>query len=226
MDQLLLFDIDGTICDAGNAGSISLNHAFETLFGVRDAFRAIRMDGKTDLQIIREGLAASGLSGDKDQITAITSFYLSQLRIEINNDRRHLKPGVRQLLAALEKTSGCHLGLLTGNIEEGARTKLESFGLNGHFRFGAFGSDHEDRRHLLPIALQKFSSLSGIHLNASRCVVIGDTPLDVACAKPHGAVAVAVSTGNYTVEELRQSGADLVLDDLTAALPLLTGGLT
>ena len=221
MDRLFLFDIDGTLCDTGGAGASALNLAFELLFEIRDAFRTVRMDGKTDLQIIREGLAANGLEAGQEKMEEIGTRYLRQLRVQIDNDRMHLKPGVIELLAALENTPGCHLGLLTGNIEKGARIKLEPFGLNAYFSFGAFGSDHEDRRRLVPVALQKFSALNGIRLNPSDCVVIGDTPLDVACAKPHGALSVAVATGNYTFEELQQSGADLVLHDLTGALPLL-----
>lgn len=225
MERLFLFDIDGTLCDSGNAGSISLNRTFESLLHVPNAFQSIRMDGKTDIQIIREGLECNGISAGENQLKTIVGYYLKQLRMEIDNDRKHLKPGVVELLSALAETAGCHLALLTGNLEAGARIKLEPFGLNPYFPYGAFGSDHEDRRRLVPIALQKFSAFRGRDPAPTHCIVIGDTPLDVACAKPHGATAVAVCTGNYTADQLHRAGADLVLDNLSGAFDLLTGDI-
>jgi len=56
------------------------------------------------------------------------------------------------------------MGLLTGNLEKGARIKLEPFGLNTFFPFGAFGSDHEDRNYLLPVAIERFQEHSTIIL--------------------------------------------------------------
>ena len=83
---------------------------------------------------------------------------------------------------------------------------------------GAFGDDDEDRNRLLPIALKKYKQATGMDLRYEDCVVIGDTPSDVRCAKPFGAISVAVSTGPYSYEALLETGADYVLKDLTQAM--------
>ena len=143
---------------------------------------------------------------------------MGKLKKEINNDRKHLKPGVRELLNRIGQMDDLHLGLLTGNIESGARLKLEVFDLNRYFPLGAFGSYHEDRNQLLPLAIDKFSKRTGQDIQFEDCIVIGDTPKDVECSRPYGAVSVAVTTGIYSSEQLAAAGADYVLQDLTRAM--------
>jgi phosphoglycolate phosphatase-like HAD superfamily hydrolase len=141
--------------------------------------------------------------------------------VEIDNNRRHLKPGVMEFLDALRNAGVFWLGLLTGNIEKGARIKLGAFGLNEYFAAGAFGDDNEDRNSLLPVAVERFSRISGVEIQFRDCVVIGDTPRDVQCSKPFGAVSIAVSTGRYSHEHLLETGAHHVLKDLTDATDII-----
>jgi phosphoglycolate phosphatase-like HAD superfamily hydrolase len=213
--KLFLFDIDGTLIDSGGAGTRALELAFKELFSIRHAFQGIAMAGKTDIEIIKEALNKYQIPANDGVIPAVTSSYLRHLSVEVHNDRKHLKPGVRDVLDRLSERPDCHLGLLTGNIEEGARIKLGAFDLNRYFSFGAFGSDNEDRRKLLPLAVKKFKNITGKTVNYSSCIVIGDTPRDVHCAKPYGALSVAVATGPYAVEHLRETGADVVLRTLS-----------
>jgi len=212
--RLFLFDIDGTLIGSGGAGTRSLNLAFEDLFSIRDGFAEVSMAGKTDMQILREGCAIHRIPTDNGLLPSMLSQYVHHLRSEILKGGVHTKPGVTSVLEALSERADCHLGLLTGNIEEGAMIKLDAAGISRYFRGGAFGSDHEDRNHLLPIAVSKFEGLLGERLPYGSCVVIGDTPRDVACAKPYGAISVAVATGPFSHAALRRTGADLVLHDL------------
>ena len=221
--KLILFDIDGTLIDSGEAGSRSLNLAFEELFSIPHAFQGIGMAGKTDIQILREGLRKYGLDSENGTIGRLCELYLRHLRVQIENPGRHLKPGIRQSITLLEKRDGVHLGLLTGNIEAGARIKLSPFDLNRHFPFGAFGDDDDDRNRLLPVAVGRFSLLYRKEIAFGDCVVIGDTPRDVECAKIHGAYAVAVATGPYPFEALAGTGADMVLRDLSEMDPTALG---
>lgn len=211
--RLVLFDIDGTLIDSGGAGVRALNRAMMELFSVPDAFYGISMAGKTDTQIIKEGLARHSIRGD-GIIDEVIGAYLRCLSDEIQNDRKHVKPGIYELLTGLREVRHVCTGLLTGNLEQGARIKLEPFRLNDFFPSGAFGSDDEDRNNLLPIAVRRFSILFRAEIDIRRCIVIGDTPRDVECAHVHGAVCIGVSTGPYSYEDLKAAGADYVVETL------------
>lgn len=224
MQKLVLFDIDGTLINPGGAGRRSMTKAFQEIFSVRDAFASVTMAGKTDIQIMKEGLYVHGLPSGDSIIPSIVAAYLKHLETEINNKNKHIQPGVIELLGELSERDGCWLGLLTGNIEHGARIKLGAFGLNTHFPFGAFGSDHEDRNMLLPFAVERFERLTNMRIGFADCVVIGDTPSDVKCSKLYGAVSIAVSTGIYSYESLLETEADYVLNDLTEARNLIFEG--
>ena len=215
MTKLILFDIDGTLFDPGKVGRKAITRAFHETFAIPDAFSGIHMAGKTDIQIIKEALTAQGLPSDDGVIPGILAKYVSFLKSEVTTGKMKLKPGVLELLQDLEKTEGFHLALLTGNIEQGARIKLSVFDLNGYFPMGAFGDDHEDRNRLLPIALEKFRTVTALDIGFSDCIVIGDTPMDVQCSQPFGAISIAVATGPYSHETLSNTGADYVLNDLT-----------
>ena len=221
MKKLVLFDIDGTLIDPGGAGRKSLGYTFSELFDIRDAFGRIKMAGKTDIQIIKEGLSVHGLSSDDHNLPSMLSVYLKHLRTEILTKKKRVNPGVVELLDTLKAMDGYWLGLLTGNVEPGARIKLGAFDLNAYFSVGAFGDDDENRNHLLPIAIEKFRKMTDIRINSHDCIVIGDTPSDVLCAKPYGAVSIAVSTGPYSYDALLETEANYVLKDLSCAMDVI-----
>jgi phosphoglycolate phosphatase-like HAD superfamily hydrolase len=129
--------------------------------------------------------------------------------------KRRIMPGFPQLLEELRKMPGMHIGLLTGNWVRGAEIKLSHFGLWKYFEFGAFGDDEVDRNKLVPHALRRAEEKFGIRPNRDRVYVIGDTPRDIHCARPHGAVAIAVATGEYSVEQLRAEKPDFLFENLS-----------
>lgn len=210
--KLILFDIDDTLMSAGGAGTRSMNLAFHALFGIKDAFKGIPMAGRTDPQIMKEGLKFHGLPYMDGNVGKMKEVYLKFLEHEINNPLRHLKPGIKETLSLLHDMDMV-IGLLTGNLEKGAEIKLGAFGLNDYFLDGAFGSDDEDRDKLLPIAIGKFAQ-KGFWFYPKDCIVVGDTPRDVQCAKIHGACCIAVATGPYSKENLLNTDADIVIDSL------------
>jgi phosphoglycolate phosphatase len=140
--------------------------------------------------------------------------YLGVLDAEIGDGGGvRLFPGVALLVEALSAAAGCVVGLLTGNVEGGARIKLRATGLLPHFRLGAYGSDHRDRTRLPAVAAGRAEALVGRPFRGREVVVVGDTPLDVGCGRAFGAACVAVATGRHTVGDLTASGADHVFPD-------------
>lgn len=213
--KYILFDIDGTLIDSGGAGTRSLDLAFEEIFSVPDAFKNISLAGKTDMLILKEGLKLHGIDRLNGEVLEFFETYIAHLRNNIDNKKGQVKPGVTKALDLLKSDDGCLLGLLTGNIEEGAMVKLRAFGLDSYFQAGAFGDDAEDRNKLLPVAVRKLYNLTSRKVGFRDCVVIGDTPRDIECSKPYGALAVAVATGPYTSGTLADAGADAVFEDLS-----------
>lgn len=223
--RVALFDIDGTILLAHGAGRRAMERALADTTGTSGP-AGLHYAGKTDGQIVREAMRGSGFSdADVDaHMPIVLERYVANLDTELVA-REHgpieLLPGVRDLLAACEAHDHVLLGLLTGNLADGAARKLRAVGVDpARFAFGAYGSDHEHRPTLAAIARARAAATAGRDVDAASCVVIGDTPADVACALAIGARAVAVATGNFGADDLRRSGAHAVFDDLgdTAAV--------
>lgn len=213
--KFILFDIDGTLIDSGGAGVKALNRAFEEVFLIRNAFKTISMAGKTDLQILTEGMKLHNVASSNGVVPEFFESYIAHLRTAIDATEGHVKAGIREALVALEDSDQCILGLLTGNIEQGAMIKLEAFALDRYFEIGAFGNDDADRNRLLPIALEKLRKSRALDIDYGDCIVIGDTPRDVECAKPYGAFSIGVATGPYSYRLLEEAGADVVFYDLS-----------
>lgn len=218
MPKVVLFDIDGTLVLTGGAGIRAMNRAGESVFGARDMLDGIHVAGRTDWGILHEALERIGAALQDDLFARFRDVYSSHLREEILQPGRGTKgvmPGVSDLLPVLQSRADVFLGLLTGNFEEGARIKLEHFDLWRYFKCGAFGEDAADRNALVPFALERARGCGIGEVAYDDVLVIGDTPHDVACAKAVGAVPVAVATGSYSVEQLRETGAPVVLKDLS-----------
>lgn len=217
MTKLLLFDIDGTLLLSGGAGTRALNRTFHELFGVEGAFAGIPVAGRTDPLILDDALHRAGIRADAAARARFLARYSRHFEREIllPGPRKGLMPGVRELLERLEKSPDMACALVTGNIARAARIKLEHFGVRRYFVCGAYGDDAPRRDDLVPVALGR-ARRAGIDVASPRdAVVIGDTPLDLQCARAAGARAVCVATGSFSEEELRRAGADAVLSNLT-----------
>lgn len=216
--HLILFDIDGTLVLTGRAGMRAMNRACEETVGHGDALNGVAVAGRTDWIILHDVMANHGLSLDLASRDELRRRYVTHLEEEIRLPGEGVKdvmPGIPQLLDRLRQLPHVALGLLTGNFEEGARIKLEHFDLWKYFPCGAFGGDSADRNDLVPIAVRRARECGLADVPVSRVLVVGDTPHDVACAHAVGAVAVAVATGSYSVDRLRETGADYVFRDLS-----------
>jgi len=214
--RLVLFDIDGTILQSNGAGRRAMLVALREVFGSPGP-EDHRYDGKTDPQIVREVMRLEGHHDAHidERMDALMSLYLSRLEHELEHVDTRVHPGIFELLEALEGRRDTILGLLTGNLREGAYAKLRAAGIDpDRFRVGAFGSDHELRPELPALAQRRARAELGVNVQGEDLVVIGDTPADIECGRSIGVRAIGVATGAYTVDELLGCGAYTAFETL------------
>jgi phosphoglycolate phosphatase len=217
--RLFLFDLDGTLVNTSGAGTRSLNKVFRDLYGVDNVAEKVRLHGKTDPAIFREAIhLCLGRETKPGESETFFSRYLAQLEIEVRvPGAKGLLAGVRHWLEQLAGRTDAILALGTGNLERGARLKLEPYEINHYFPVGGYGSDAEDRAELLRFGHRRASAHAGEPVSPDNVIVIGDTPHDVTAARAAGFRALAVATGSYGMSELKASNPDFLLNDLTEA---------
>ena len=216
--RLYLFDIDGTLVNAGGAGRVAVTSALKEVYGTTGAIDGYGFRGRTDGRIVLDLLGDAGWDEADIRARLATYFdvYLRELDALLADGARvRVLPGVAEVVRALSARADAVVGVLTGNIEPGARVKLRSTGLWPLFRVGAFGSDDMDRRRLPAVARRRTLETLGHDIPFDRVTIIGDTPLDVDCARAAGALAVAVATGRYTGDELSACSPDVLFPDLS-----------
>ncbi len=214
-DRLVLFDIDGTLLSAGRAARESVLAALARVYGWKASNgHSHDFSGKTDPQIVRELVEeAVGEERCRALLPAALESYLEEFSRRLSPEAVVPKPGVAELLPRLAAQPGVTLGLLTGNLERGARMKLEPPGFNRYFPFGAFGSDSPDRYCLPAIALERAHAWSGRRFTGKSIVIVGDSVHDVACGRSLGVRAVAVATGPTPFDRLAQEAPDALLEN-------------
>jgi phosphoglycolate phosphatase-like HAD superfamily hydrolase len=212
--RLALFDIDCTLVDAHGAGGRAILRAIKDVYGVEGELGDYSFHGRTDPGIIADLAALWGADGSGD-VDACIARYLELLRGEVDRGEVETLPGIRELVTALAADRRAVVGLLTGNVEVGARLKLEPTGLLSLFEVGAYGSDSALRTELPAVAVARAEALTGRRYTGKDVVVIGDTPADVECGASLGVTAVAVATGRHSVEELAACAPDHLFADFS-----------
>jgi len=211
---VLLFDVDGTLIRTGGAGVRAMNRGFQEVMGWPDALGGLSLAGMTDLGIAHAvSRRLCGRELTSAELSAIFDCYLVCLYEELAAATEfRVMPGMREFLDTHRRHPGVLLGLGTGNLEAGARLKLEHAGLFQYFRCGGYGSDALARADVLQAGVRRAEALLGAAVPPERIVVIGDTPLDVNAGRAIGAHTVAVATGPFTVAELGAGGAHCVVE--------------
>jgi len=215
---VLLFDVDGTLITSGGAGRRAVESTIAQRFG-DDHGCTFSFGGMTDRGIFRTALTNLGQTVTEGLIDALLAQYVDALRREVATTDRsiyHMHVGVTEVLDAVSGRDGVAVGLGTGNVEVGARIKLEPVGLNPYFDFGGYGSDAEPRADLIAAGADRGAQRLGVTRERCRVVIIGDTLRDVEAAHAIGGECLAVATGAAPSETLRASRAELVVDDLTS----------
>ncbi|MHB1422207.1 MAG: HAD family hydrolase [Gemmataceae bacterium] len=218
--HICLFDIDGTLIASGGAGKTALEAALAEVFGVTTLIDKLQLSGRTDRAIIADLFRAHSIDDTPDNHERLRTAYLRQLPRYLHAGR--VLPGIAELLTHLAGRRDVAIGLLTGNVRAGAKVKLGFFGLYDHFSFGGFGDHHLDRddvaREAWAAVRQRFNGT----IHPKDIWIIGDTPLDIRCARSIGARAVGVATGWHSLEILAEHHPDLLLADLSDPAPLLS----
>jgi phosphoglycolate phosphatase-like HAD superfamily hydrolase len=219
MTRLVLWDIDGTLMNSGPVGGEVFTSAIEAATGIRPTER-VAMSGKTDPQIVREFLGALALSDEVEtHLPVVLAHLVDELAAQADRIAAEavVMPGVVDVIEHLTADGGIRQSVLTGNVVDNAVVKLAAVGLDRllDLEVGAYGSDHHDRRELVPIALSRMEELRGLPVAASQTWVVGDTANDLACARAAGARCLLVATGRYAYAELAALGPDAVRHDLS-----------
>jgi phosphoglycolate phosphatase len=218
--EAVLFDIDGTLLYTGGAGAVAWQRAFEELYGVEADIGEHTHAGMTDPEItavvFREVI---GREGTEQERAGAIAAYLGKLGDAVEESSGYeIKPGIEELLPRLA-AEGVLLGIVTGNIEAAADLKLARGNLDRYFSFGGYGSDSSDRTELTARAVERGGEVAGSPLDRQATIAVGDTPRDVKAGHGAGIRVVGVATGRYSVEELKDAGADWSITDVTTGFP-------
>lgn len=213
--NILLFDIDGTLLSSAGAGKDALEKGMAAKFGVDHIVDGLSLSGRTDKGILHDLLRLHGIEHTEASYETMMKAYLANLPECIKSVQGKILPGIKTMLEDLKTRDDCAVGLLTGNLRAGAKIKLGHFGIFEHFEFGGFGDHHLDRDDVAREALGEIHARFGKEFAPSKVWVLGDTPLDIKCARAIGAKVLAVATGWHTEKELELHGPDLLFKDLT-----------
>lgn len=212
---IFMFDIDGTLLASGGAGKAALEEAFLEQFKLHKIEHHVPYSGRTDGSIAKELMDRHDVPSTQENIERLQRDYLSRLPSALIRNKGRVLPGVQELIHTLKSDPKCRLGLLTGNIRAGAEVKLGHFQLYQHFTFGGFGDLLWDRDDVARQAVTHFRQQHPETFTPEQIWVLGDTPLDIRCARAIGAKVLAVATGQHSVSELASYQPDLVLQDLS-----------
>ena len=214
---LVLWDIDHTLVAAGGVGRMVYARAVPDVTGF--PLRELpAFSGRTELDIMQESLRCHGVEPTDEVLGRLSRAVIEgheDMRAELADLGRVL-PGAAATVAALAADDSLFQSLLTGNLREVARIKLEVYDLDGHLELaaGAYGDDHADRADLVCCAQVRAARHFGVSFDNAHTVLIGDTPNDVRAALEAGVHVIAVATGDSSAEQLHRAGARIVLAEL------------
>lgn len=228
-DKLVLFDIDGTMLYCGSSARESLARALSDITGKEIALHLEDVAGNTDLGIIQHALKPAGMlnGSTEDIVRKVGERYLEILKVEYpkRNDQ-YLYPGIPELLERTSSHPELRIGLLTGNLIEGAKVKLAKFDIWHHFSIGAFGSDSIDRNELPEIAWDKALTSLGEQYSPEQTIIVGDTPRDALCAKVNGTKVLIFLRREEWRGDIMQQEPIAIMDsseNVDAIMDVLTG---
>ncbi len=219
--RILLFDIDGTLVSTGGAGAVAWKQAFDELYGIPADIGEFTDAGMTDPDVGAKTFeAVMHREPTPRELAQLIQRRLEHLPEAVAaSEGYRVLPGVPERLRQLSR-DGHLLGLITGNGDGAAHVKLARGDLNRWFTFGAYATAGVERPGIVRRAVERGEAMLGKDVPNSDIFVIGDTPLDISAAHAADCTAIAVATGHFDADALREAGADHVLETLEEELPL------
>jgi phosphoglycolate phosphatase-like HAD superfamily hydrolase len=205
-----LFDIDGTLLHCSDAiHYFAFCDALQALSGRSLSLEGVTAHGNTDVGILRDALSLAGVAEAKwrPRLTGIRTRMCRFVEARKDELCAAALPCVPELLAHLGN-KGATLGIVTGNLREIGRMKLQCAGLLDYFNVFGWSDNFEYRVDVFRSAVEQIRA--AMPLTAKICVV-GDTPADVLAARANGLPVIAVATGVYSREQLLLEEPDLCL---------------
>ncbi|WP_084161543.1 HAD family hydrolase [Nocardia sp. BMG51109] len=223
---LVVWDVDGTLIPADLRW---LRRAVARTYGLEEesiVFPKARVHGYTDESIVVDTAMASGVrpevaEGGVERFHEVMARVMSEGERELARDQPAY-PGAADSIAALHE-HGLVQTVLTGNLRVAAEVKLRVSGLDRYLDLGigAFGDDARNRFELPAVVIKRFAAQYGTTPDASRTVVVGDAPNDIACARHAGFHVIAVAH-RMPRNELEEHSPDAALDRLDTNMVLST----
>jgi phosphoglycolate phosphatase len=215
MVRLVLFDIDGTLIHTSGAGEKAFGRVFSNLFGIADGTERLKFAGRTDPSIVREFFVHNAIEPSQENYERFFEAYVFMLDHMLQELPGGVHRGVWTWLHDLRTLpQKPAVGLLTGNVRLAGEIKLRRFNLWEQFDFGGFADDSMERNEIAAISKHRGEAFLKRKLDPKEVLVIGDTPLDVTCARHIGAKVIAVGTGIYRANDLQQFAPDYAVDNL------------
>jgi phosphoglycolate phosphatase-like HAD superfamily hydrolase len=222
--HICFLDIDGTLVMTGGAGQTAFAQTLTADFGIPEIDAKVSFAGRSDRAIAMDLFQSHGIETSDANWRRFCLGYVDRLEKTLTTHQGSVLPGVLDLLHTLAARGDVAIGLLTGNVREGARRKLGYYGLWEWFPFGGFGDEHVERCDIAAAALAAARDHLNGHANnrgAGQVLVIGDTPHDIACGRSIGALCVGVPTGHTNMETLRGASPDVLVETLEDLDPIL-----
>ncbi len=228
--HICFLDIDGTLVLTGGAGQTAFAQTLAAEFGIPEIDTRVAFAGRSDRAIAMDLFRGHGIEPSEENWRRFCAGYLSRLDAALASHQGYVLPGVADLLHVMTNRGDVALGLLTGNVREGARRKLSHYDLWQWFPFGGFGDEHLQRCDIAAAALVAATrhidgntprSAGNGSASHGQVIVIGDTPHDIDCGRSIGALCVAVPTGHTPADELQRSRPDLLVETLEDFAPII-----
>ena len=228
----VVFDIDGTLADTDD-------HLVAQIAGVLDAVplvsgrratelaRRLVMGAETPVNAAYGALDKLGLDDELSRVKGTVKELLEHVRGQRERSESHpieaadeiphdMVPGVEQMVR--EVAARYPISAMSTGGEARIRAFLEHHGVLDLFATVA-GAQTTPRMKPYPDPLMFCADAMGVA--PDRCLVVGDTTVDMETAQAGGAQAVGVLCGFGTEDELRATGADLILATTSDLLGVL-----